>query len=199
MQLVLVPAIQAALIFYESFDDLDTIAANEGTVYGDISFSEHSCGGYANLTTNSYISYPLEGNFDRKSLTIEFWIKNTLGHGGGFFDIGRLYGEHPNSMGIFGGFISIWGEVRDETTHMVQELTPGEFIGYQWNHIAVTFTDYNPSTNCFKLRVYHNGKAFNYPPTVCNFYPNMSSDMWIGRNYYYGYANSYIDEFRASL
>ncbi len=186
------------LIFYEGFDNIDSIYGNNGTVEGNIKFTETRCGRAGDLTSDSYISYPLGGNFpNATNLTIEFWFKNTKLSSQGFFDIARLYGTHPNSMGIFysTSVNRVITEIRNNITGMYQAHAPGSLMGYKWNHVAMTFSDYNTENNCFMTTTYFNGNPGG-EIRVCNFYPNMSNDFWVGRNYYYSYSNSYMDEFK---
>ncbi|ODS37640.1 MAG: hypothetical protein A7315_03925 [Candidatus Altiarchaeales archaeon WOR_SM1_79] len=189
---------KGSMLFYESFNDANSIYENNGTIEGNLKFIKTKCGKATDMTLNSYISYPLEGNFPNASnLTIEFWFKNSKLSSQGFFDIARLWGEHPNSMGIFystwPGINRVISEIRNNVTSMRQAHAPGSLIGYRWNHVAVTFSNYE--NNCFKMTTYFNANP-SYTINVCNFYPNLSNDMWTGRNYFYGYSNAYMDEFR---
>jgi len=180
-----------AQVFYENFDSLNEIGSNSGVISGNIGIVNNECGNYANMTSNSYITYPIT-NFPLKNLTIEFWVKNINFDAKGYFDVNRLVGGSPNSMGIFyNGHVII--ETRNNESGMTQVGSGLGYVGYKWNHIAIKFEYYN--ANCFTISNFLNGILGGNAYT-CNFYVNRSGNMWVGRNNWYGYANSYVDEFK---
>lgn len=88
---------EPGLIFYESFDDQSSIAANGGTINGTESFVPGKVGNAIDLATAT-VTYPREGNYNIDEGRMEFWVKprlNDLGQisqiqQGGLFDVGTL-------------------------------------------------------------------------------------------------------------
>ncbi len=187
-----------SILFYEGFNDGDSIPNNNGTPNKIFGLTETKCGKAVDLTSGAYISYPLNGNFpDQSNLTIEFWFKNSKLSSQGFFDIARLYGTHPNSMGIFysAGVNRVITEIRNNFTANLQAHAPGALVGTKWNHVAVTFSDYNRKDNTFMLTTYFNGNPGSSIP-IYKFFPNLSNDFWVGSSGFYGPSYAYMDEFK---
>ena len=207
---------EPGMLFYESFDNLSSILSNKGNLSVNVSFMPGIRGNALNFTcvnpyysggqlycyylNNTYVSYPLQDNFNIPSGTIEFWIKPQYQRNSyGFFDIGRLYGTNPNSMGIFYNVNHAITEIRANNTGMTQAWSSTSLSGpYPWHHVAVTWYDYKYGYygyGCYKIITYLDGIPGSYT-VYCNFYPDLSREMWIGNNYFYGHSYSLMDEFK---
>jgi len=203
-------ALPAGLLFYESFDSNASIAANNGTihepnvnkllVYGikgnalnfNCSFVYDPDSSLPYCSHGTYVEYLLKNRFNYKEGTITFWVnplENYNLNGGGFFDIGRLWGTHPNSMGIFYNVDHAITEIRTNTTAMIQAWSSGAYSGaYPWYFISVTWKN-------GKMTTFLNGVPGS-ERSYSSFYPNMSGTFYVGNNAWYGVSSAFMDEFK---
>lgn len=194
------------LIFYEPFEGYDTVDRNNGTINNSLKFIRGIKGYAADTRGKGFIKYPLKTNFNNNIGTIEFWFNMfdaSTSHG--FFDIGMLYGDNPNSMGIMystgWSLFKVLAEIRDAYTqggisgmsqfHAVQKWN--ENTGKDWHYVVFSWDCTGDGLGLG--RIYVDGIKGTDMQWSCEFDPT-SQFFWVGRNYYYSYSNAIMDEFK---
>ncbi|MEK6852490.1 MAG: dockerin type I domain-containing protein [Nanoarchaeota archaeon] len=216
------------LVFHESFDNLSSIARNNGNIISDtsinasasfvpgiegnaVSFDCISFNSIGSCVKESYVTYSL---VNKSQGIIEFWFKpkdnffsdckfpsTGLFQGCGFFDLGKLSGQNPNSMGIFWNrnLDKVVFEIRENDTVMTQSFSNQTLNSTDWHHVVVVWqcNSENDFMQLFLDGVPGNYMDFNeyWNDGFCTFKPNVS-EIWIGRNFYYGSSFAFIDEFK---
>jgi len=185
------------LIFYESFDNYSSTLDNDGTYshthLGPPPFVKGVLNNSVNLSRIGRFCYPIEDNFNLTNGTIEFWVKPPLGNGYGFFDIGYL--SWANSWGIFKNANYAIMEVKDNRSSFDQAWSPNA-LNYdrRWHFIAAKW-ERRVNTTYFKICL--DGECKNdYDGVKANSFPNLTKEFCVGWSGWYGYSESYIDEFK---
>lgn len=195
-------------VFYEPFESMAAIASNGGVFSGGTYASNSSLveGRFGNAidftcvyaTTaclrEAYLTYPRPFSFTQG--TIEFWFKFKPGFTGrsyGFFDLGLLYGTHPNSMGVFFNLDYMIFEIRPSDCSLNQAWSSQKLNSSQDWHHAVAMWRCNSQDDF--MQVFLDDRAGAKKKFSCTYLPSYT-EMWLGNNYYYGSSFSLMDEFR---
>ena len=190
---LLSPRVQAEMLFYETFDNESSIANNAGSIDGAATFVEGVVDNAVNLSGTARVMYPMAGNFQREKGTIQFWVWGPNENPLGYWDIGSL--GNSNSWGIFKNQDYIIMEVKNNSNHFSQAWSPSP-VPYddKWHFVSCPF-ELIENTTYFKICVDGKCKA-EYDGIINDSYPNETGNFYMGWTYWYGYSNSYFDEFK---
>jgi hypothetical protein len=197
-------------LFFETFEDIDSIEANGGVIEdGDLSFVNGvigNAGDFSGSPSGSLkVCYPLNNNFNFNNGTVEFLVKMPDKDGLGFFDIGKLGTSH--SWGIFKnqneyGKIHIIMEVKKEDRNYDHAASPSIIkFDNNWHHISAVWVKEGEKT---KFKICYDGRCKDDPDNDEQYYdgvqigssPDLDGDFCVGWCGYYGSSDSYFDEFK---
>lgn len=190
---ILCSAVMADEIFYETFDDANGVALNNGTVYGSPKYVKGIVGNGLNISNYQKVCYPMDGNFYQGNGSIEMWVKIPMDASNGFFDIGYL--GNPNTMGIFKSQNHLIMEVKDQNNAYSQAWSSTTLVSnMQWHHLAAVWTQ-SGAYMYFKVCI-DGACKMSYDGARNNVYLNNSNEFCIGFGGWYGYSRSVFDEVR---
>jgi len=186
-----------SLLFYEPFEDLDSLILNGGRcgTNGCPNFGDGVIGNSGDFSDSKLVCYPLQDNFNLNNGTIEFWFKTPTSNTNyiGFFDIGTL--GHPNSWGIFKNLDHMIMEVKNNVNIYDQAWGPGPVSADdKWHFIAAVWERQDTTTN-FKICLDGVCKT-TYDGITSNSFPDLNGEFCIGWSGWYGYSESSMDEFK---
>ncbi|MCK5342846.1 MAG: hypothetical protein KAR20_05550, partial [Candidatus Heimdallarchaeota archaeon] len=188
-----------SLIFYESFDELQSVIDNGGHhgSNGWMKFIPGFRGNAADFTGSKNVSYPMINdvnsinNLDLSQGTLEFWVKSPNANHLGMFDIGSL--GSPNSWGIFKNKDHIIMEVKNSSNRYDQAWSPGPISADGDWHLITAVWEVNSPSTYFKICV--DGQCKNtFDGLNNNSYPNQNGDFCVGWSGWYGSSESAFDE-----
>lgn len=183
-------------IFYESFQDQESLIAN-GCVNCDVTeFVPGIVGNAAFLGPDSNLTYPVANNLIKDEGTISFWVKvRNASQKGGFFEWGDI--EETSSLGVFTNQ-NTYIEITSDDENKQQSFIPGVLSTEDWTNITVVYRMNHIDANIHE--VYVNGNGFvhgrqNFNPFLFN---PTDALFKVGRTLtpFYGVANADIDELR---
>jgi hypothetical protein len=191
-----VSAAEKGLLFYEGFEDLDSINENSGKVSRVVEkdFLSGIVGNGIDFSGNKRVCYPLKDNFNTGKGTIQFWVRPKNSNYHGFFDIGGL--GSPNSWGIFKNRDHIIMEVKNKFNSYDQAWSTGplKYDG-NWHCIVAPYVVSGDTTN-FKVCVDGECKS-SYDGIKSQNNLDLNNDEFcIGWSGWYGYSESQFDELK---
>ncbi|MFH1710976.1 MAG: LamG-like jellyroll fold domain-containing protein [Nanoarchaeota archaeon] len=182
-------------IFYESFDNLESITNNSGTIdNAPINFVEGIKNNAANLSGSKRINYPMQNNFNPEEGTIQFWIKKNTGIIYGMFDFGSLT---TNAWAIFrNGNYAIMEVKNSNSGDIEQAWSPNQIVSDDNWHFVVGKWKKTGANTYFKVCLDGKCKA-SYDGIQDNTVPNLNGNFRVGwTGWTYGYFNGIMDEFK---
>ena len=140
-----------SLIFFESFDELQSVIDNGGYhgSKGWMKFIPGFRGNAADFTGSKNVCYPMINNLDLSQGTLEFWLKSPNANHLGMFDIGSL--GRPNSWGIFKNANHIIMEVKNSSNRYDQAWSPGPISADGDWHLITAVWEVNSPSTYFKI------------------------------------------------
>lgn len=187
-------AIGDQLLFHETFEDNSSIEANGGNLKnGELNFVDGVVGNGVDFSGSKAVCYSLQDNFDLNKGTVEFLVKTPNANHLGFFDIGSL--GKRNSWGIFKNRNHLIMEVKNSSNRFDQawSINPIKYDG-DWHLVTAVWNREDEITN-FKVCYDGNCKS-NYDGITRNSFPNPEGNFCVGWCGWYGYSQSFFDEFK---
>ncbi len=182
---------EEGLLFHETFEDADSIAANDGAISGSITFESGVAGNAANMSLG-FAEFPLATNFDPSAGRVEFEFKPITAVGG-MFDIGTL--GTASSMGVFNNSGRTWFEYRGAAGSYLQLSAAVDLTTPAWLHIEVSWRCLEGSgINLMQLSV-DGDVSFRYATPSC-VQPAPTDVLRVGWSGFYGGGAAVIDEFK---
>lgn len=177
--------------FYDSLNNLASIAANGGSVSGTVQFVAAVNGNGAAWGASGHLTYSARG-FRTPAGALSLWYKKTTAAAsGGICQIGVL--GQANSIGLF--YVNgsdLCFELRDSASNYAQTYTAGVISQTQWVHIVAAWQEHDGTCDMW---LFINGTYRNYASLPGTF-SHTAAALQVGTTGYYGHGQGTADELR---